>query len=225
MLYRKMRHIVFFLLIYFAFQTCLFGQRKSELDSIKKLVGDSLSRPNYQSLIEMFNENPATLDSTEGSIIYYGRIFNGYDPYRINFDEIDFEKLVGKGQYKAAIIKGEELLKTDPVNLEVLSILITCYNNAHLNNKKELTKTKVDLLTNSILMYCNGSSETNTLKIVSIGDEYAMMKKLKIIGLSRVSQFDNGSTVDTWQAKNPQGKRIDFFAEIVLNIETLSGKN
>jgi hypothetical protein len=102
-----MRHIVFFLLIYFAFQTCLFGQRKSELDSIKKLVGDSLSRPNYQSLIEMFNENPATLDSTEGSIIYYGRIFNGYDPYRINFDEIDFEKLVGK-QRKACQTAGTQ---------------------------------------------------------------------------------------------------------------------
>jgi len=225
MLYRNFKHIFLLAILYVPFETCLFGQARLELDSIKRFVGDSLSSPNYQSLITKFNETPVALDSAEGSKIYYGRIFKGYDPYKINFDEFDFEKLVGKGKYKAAITKGEEMLKTDPANLEILSMLVTCYNNTHLYDKKDLTIAKLELLTKAILMYGDGLSEKNTLKIVSIGDEYAMMRQLKVVGLSRNSRFSGQSTFDTWQAKNQQGRRIDFYAELLLNTETLPGKN
>lgn len=194
------------------------------LDSIKNFVEDSLTTSNYRSLLGEFSNHPEALDSKQGSIVYYGRIFNGFDPYKFDFDEIDFEKLVQKRKYKAAIPKGEELLKVDPANLEVLSMLYTCYTNAQLTGRKELTKIKLDLLTESILMYGDGSSESSTLKIVSIGDEYAMMRILKVVGSSRTTKFLPQSALDIWQAKNSKGKRIDFFAELMLNSETMRGK-
>jgi hypothetical protein len=216
-----MKHILI-LIICFATSIATFSQAQLDLDEIKKLAEDSTSSSNYRALVEEFNHNPLALDTTRGRLIYYGNLFRGYDLYKINFEEINFTELVLKKKYKQAIPKGEDLLKSDPVNLEILSKLLTCYNKANIKDKAELTKAKVDLLVTSILTHGDGLSESKTLKVISVGDEYAMMGMLGITGMSRNSKLSTKSAFDTWKAKNSKGKRIDFYVEVLFNLQAAS---
>ena len=214
-----MKHI--FLLILICSTTSITSQSQIPIDlnKIKEFVEDSTSISNYRSLVEEFNQNPSALDTNKGSLIYYGKLFGKYDLYRINFDELNFSELVFKKKYKQAIPKGEDLLKSDPVNLEILSKLLMCYSKTDNKGKEELTKVKVGLLITSILTHGDGLSDSATLKVISVGDEYAMMGMLGISGMSRKSKMSGKSTVDTWKAKNSKGKRIEFFVEVLYNLQ------
>ena len=218
----KMKRILILILIFFATSIATFSQSQLDLDEIKKLAEDSTSISNYRSLVEEFNHNPLALDTAMGNLIYYGKLFKGYDLYKINFDEINFTELVLKKKFKQAIPKGEGLIKSDPVNLEILSKLLICYGKANIKDKAELTKAKVDLLVTTILTHGDGLSETKTLKVISVGDEYTMMGMLGITGLSRNSKLSAKSTFDTWNAKNSKGKRTDFFVEVLFNPQAAS---
>jgi hypothetical protein len=215
----KMKHHLFLLLICLVTNISTLSQPPIDLDAIKKLAEDTAATSNYRLLIDEFNQTPLALDTIKGTLLYYGKIFTkGYAPYKINFDEINFTELVLKRKYKEAIAKGEGLLKSDPINLEILSKILLCYSKASIKNKAETTKAKVDLLVSSILTHGDGQSEYNTLKVISVGDEYAMMGILGITGLSRNSKLSGKSTFDIWKAKNSKGKRIDFFVEILLTL-------
>lgn len=151
-------------------------------------------------------------------MIYYGRLFaSGYKPYKLNFAEIDFIKLVGGKKYKQAVPKGEDLLKEAPAHLEVLARLFTCYNKLGLLDKANLTKAKIDLLISSILAQGSGQSKDNTLKVVSVGDEYAVMGVLGFSGTSRSSAITGVSILDTWKVKDPKGNRMDLYVEVLVN--------
>lgn len=214
-----MKHILLLILICSTTGIASLSQILIDLNKIKEFVNDSTAISNYQSLVEEFNQNPAALDSNKGSLIYYGKLFRNYNLYRINFDEINFSELVFKKKYKQAISKGEDLLKSDPINLEILSKLLICYSKTDNKVKEELTKVKVGLLTTSILTHGDGLSDSTTLKVITVGDEYAMMGMLGISGISRNSKMSGKSTTDTWKAKNSKGKRIEFFVEVLHNLQ------
>ena len=220
-----MKHIYLLILIYSTTSIPSLSQIPIDLNKIKEFVVDSTSTSNYRSLVEEFNQNPSALDTNKGSLIYYGKLFGNYDLYKINFDELNFSELVLKKKYKQAISKGEDLLKSDPVNLEILSKLLLCYNKTDNKGKEEITKIKVGLLTTCILTHGDGLSDSTTLKVISVGDEYAMMGILGISGMSRNSKMSAKSTVDTWKAKNSKGKRIEFFVEVLYNLQAQSKTN
>ena len=219
-----MKHFII-LLLFITASTESFSQNPIDLNKIKKAVIDTSSIFSYYSLVEKFSSNPSLLDISDGTVIYYGKLFTkNYKPYKINFDEIEFTKLVAKKKWKQAITKGEEIIKSDPTNLEILSELSMCYKKTNLPDKSELTKSKVDLLVSSILAYGSGLSKENTLKVISVGDEYAVMRMLGISGISRSSLISATSILDTWEAKDKNGKRIVFFVEVLNNLQEMPNK-
>lgn len=210
---------LFYLLFFFSARVDVFSQSSLDLDKIKSSIADSNS---YTLLVEQFNTNPSAINVENGAMLYYGKLFSkDFKPYKINFDEIEFSKLVSKRKYKQAIPKGEDLIKNDPINLEILSELSVCYKKAGLTDKANLTEIKVGLLMSSILPYGSGLSKENTLKVISVGDEYAMMGMLGIVGVTRNSLISAKSILDTWEAKNKSGKRIGFFVEVLNNLQAL----
>ncbi len=193
-----------------------FSQNSLDLEGIKRAALDTTSNFSYNSLVRKFNQIPSKLDIIKGTIIYYGKLFTpDYKPYKINFIAIDFIKLISKKKYKQAISKGEEILESDPANLEVLSGLAVCYSKAGLSDQENLTKAKLDLLIASILEHGRGELKENTLKVVSTADEYILMQVLHITPLSRRSGPLGTSVLDIWKAKDPNGKRIDFFVKVI----------
>ena len=219
--HKFMKHFIIFL-FYLTASADVFSQNHLDLEKIRKVVLDSSLYFSYNSLVEEFNTNPSMIDIGKGTIIYYGKLFTkDYKPYKINFDEIEFTKLVSRKKYKQAIPKGEEIIKHDPVNLEILSELSLCYKRMNSTDKAELTKIKVGALLSSILNYGSGLSKEITLKVISVGDEYAAMGMLGISGISMNSSISVPSILDTWKAKDKNGKRIDFFVEVLNNLQAL----
>jgi hypothetical protein len=206
------------LLLFVLAATKLLSQTSIDLKEIEKMTTDSTASPSYSVLVEIFNSSPSALNVHEGKLIYYGRLFSAsYKPYKLNFDEVDFTKLVGSRKYKQAVPKGEDLLKADPANLEVMARMFTCYKKLGLHDKADLTKAKIDLLVSSILAQGTGRSKDSTMKVVSVGDEYAMMGVLGISGITRRSSITGVSILDTWKVKNSKGNRIDLYVEVLIN--------
>ena len=209
------------LLLFITTSADISSQSPLNLDKIKEAVSDTNSDFSYSSLIKKFNIDPGALNIAQGTVIYYGKLFTeGYKPYKINFDEIEFTKLIAKKKYKRAIPKGEEIIKSDPVNLETLSKLFICYRKVGLIDSANSIKSRVDLIIAIILTYGSGESRENTLKVISVGDEYAVMRMLGITGIFRKSLTAEASILDTWKA-DKDGKRVDFFVEVLNNLQAL----
>lgn len=218
-----MKQIIIFLILVFSGSFC-FSQTIFDLEKIKKETLDTTASSTftYNSLVEVFNNNPSLLDISKGTIIYYGKLFReGYKPYKFDFKEIELSKLISKKKYKRAIVVGEEIIRRDPSNLKILKELFVCYKKVGFNDKANITEIKLGLLVSSILAQGSGQLKENTLKIISVGDEYTMMRVLGISGISRNSVMTGQSTFDTWKAKDPKGKRIDFFVELLINLQAL----
>lgn len=206
------------LLLFMLIGINLLGQPSFDLKEIEDLTTDPGADPSYSVLVEIFNNSPSALNVHEGKLIYYGRLFApNYKPYKLNFDEMDFTKLVGGKKYKKAVTKGEDLLKAAPANLEVLARLFTCYNKLGLQDKANLTKAKIDLLVSSILAQGSGQSKDNTIKVVSVGDEYVMIGVLGFSGTRQNSSITGVSILDTWKVKDPKGNRRDLYVEVLVN--------
>ena len=216
-----MKHVIIFLILIVQ-GSLSFSQNVFDLEKIKKETLDTTASSTftYNSLVEVFNTNPSLLDISKGAVIYYGKLFRkDYKPYKFDLKEIEFSKLISKKKYKRAIAVGEEIIKKDPANLEILEKLFVCYKKVGLNDKANITEIKLGLLVSSILAQGSGQLKENTLKIISVGDEYTIMRALGISGISRNSVMTGQSTFDTWKAKDSKGKRIDFFVELLINLQ------
>jgi hypothetical protein len=211
------KHLLILIAALFA-TTSGFAQDSLDLEEIKRAVRDTGSGSGHPVLLEQFNKFPGLLSISKGTTIYYGRLFTeGYKPHQLNFEAIEFTKLLLKKKYKKAIPKGEEILRTDPANLEILAKLLVCYKETGQAANADLTKGKVDLLMASIMTNGSGESKDNTVKVVSVGDEYAVMGMLGIAGLTRSTVITRSSIFDTWKARGPNGQHMDFFVELLLN--------
>ncbi|MFT4092768.1 MAG: DUF4919 domain-containing protein [Niabella sp.] len=193
-----------------------YSQTLPDSATLKKVVEDSISPYGYTGLLKKFNDSPEFLYPSEGRILYYGQVFApAYRAFSSLFLNSAFNELANKRNFEAAIQEGEKILLTNPASLKVLLVLLNCYAELKKESDAKLTKTKLDLLLASILAVGKGDSDSTTLKVVSVEDEYAIMAMLGIKGKSRRSiAGKTGSFVDRWSIKYNKENR-DFFVEVL----------
>lgn len=211
-----------------------FAQNPGNLDTaaLKKAVQDTTSPEGYKALVKKFNETPQYLYANEGAIIYYAKLFQkGPDPFQRIAAKKIFNELMLQKRFNEAIIEGERLAKTDPVDLKLLVMLMAAYIETKRETDMNLTKAKLQLLSKSILSKGHGNTDSTTLKVTSVEDEYAMMAMLKLNGKSRRSESRSHSNIDHWTIvkqyyspgrgfiednnRQPEGKESSLFIEVL----------
>lgn len=178
-----------------------FAQNPNELDTaaLRKTVQDTASPEGYKALLKKFNETPQYLYANEGAIIYYAKLFRkGPDQFQRIAAKKMFNELMLQKKFDEAIIEGERLAKTDPVDLKLLVMLMAAYIETKRERDINLTKAKLQLLSNAILSKGKGNTDSTTLKVTSVEDEYTIMAMLKLNGKSRRSESRNNSNIDHW---------------------------
>ncbi|MCH5597729.1 DUF4919 domain-containing protein [Niabella ginsengisoli] len=114
------------------------------------------------------------------------------------------------------IIEGERLLKDDPANLKILLLLLESYTQKQDAEKTRITKAKLDLLIQAILMHGDGTSDSATLKVASVEDEYAALNMLGIMPKTRKSRTNTNSVTDVWKIKKQNHfPGEEFFVEVL----------
>lgn len=178
-----------------------FAQNSNAMDTaaLRKAVLDTTSPEGYKALLKKFNETPQYLYANEGAIIYYAKLFRkGPDQFQRIAAKKMFNELMLQKRFDEAIIEGERLAKTDPVDLKLLVMLMAAYIETKRERDINLTKAKLQLLSNAILSKGKGNTDSTTLKVTSVEDEYTIMAMLKLNGKSRRSESRNNSNIDHW---------------------------
>ena len=128
--------------------------------------------------MQRFEENDTLLTRQDHAMLYYGYSFT--PAYKGSMDDFqDFRKLIKEEKYEDAYNIGKELLKKNPVSLQ---LLYNMYGIAGLLQKdireiKHYSKRYAALLT-MIALTGDGTSEETAFKVICVNDEYQLLNML-----------------------------------------------
>lgn len=211
--------------VFFAWLGCaVYAQSSVDLDEIRRLTQDTNSRYFYDTLVNEFVTNPSNIELTKGKSIYYGKLFSRYyKVYEFSDDESVFHEQVSKQRFWQAIETGERILQEDPINLDILINMFQCYRVVGLQQQARTAKRKIDILYNCILFSGTGETRETAYRVISVGDEFAIIGMLGHNGLSRQSFMIGNSIIDSWTIRDEKtGAKKDLHFEVIVNEEAMS---
>ncbi|HEV7350246.1 DUF4919 domain-containing protein [Telluribacter sp.] len=206
------------------FAHSLFGQIQIDLNKIKELTRDSASAYYYKTLETEFIHYPESITMERALFLYYGRLYSAnYKLFYTTAEESHFLRaLKSKNIIKAAQI-GETIIAGDPANLSALYQLAGCYKKAGNEVRTNHLITRVNILLETILESGSGKTADDACKVVSIGDQYAIMSILGYNGAFKGSS-QKGKTgtsmIEIWEYKDPKTKSTSkFYFDLLMNVE------
>ena len=140
------------------------------------------NRLGYDALVTRFVNGDTTLTNDDIARVYYGYSFTeNYSPYSFikqdspYYPDSEVNMAFKNGNYSKAIKKSRELLKSNPVSLDMLLILAVSSSSAKQDSLALNAKTRANQIVSMILDSGNGSEE-KPLKVICIPDEYFILK-------------------------------------------------
>ncbi|MCD9856525.1 DUF4919 domain-containing protein [Epilithonimonas sp. JDS] len=193
-----------FLFFFLMMATFGFSQKsKINLDNIKKEIADKESDFYYEKMLFKYKALPKSIDSIEAQHLYYGRTFL---EKTVSTSDDEFKKLLkdfNKKNYPEAIAKTRDLLAKDPTNLDLLMIMLQCYDKLQDVKNFSYYLSQFKLLTSAILDSGDGKSEDSAFVVNSVGDEYILINVIQIPRqASRSSKPATGGMFDIWENNN-----------------------
>lgn len=178
-----------------------FSQKpKINLDDIKKEITDKDSEFYYQKMLYKYKGLPKSIDSLEAQYLYYGRTFL---QKTVSTSDKPFKKLLDdfkKQDYTETITKANQLLSEDPTNLDLLMIMLQCYDKQQDVKNFSYYLSQFKLLTSAILDSGDGKSEDSAYLVNSVGDEYILINVIQIPRqASKSSKPATGGMFDIWE--------------------------
>jgi hypothetical protein len=192
------RIFLFFFLLISVFG---FSQKsRIDLDQIKKEITDKESDYFYEKMVFKFQALPKSIDSLEAQHLYYGRLF--LDKTVSTSDE-NFKKILkdlNKQKYEETAEKTKNLLSKDPTNLDLLMIMLQCYDRQKDLKNFSYYYGQFQLLTRAIFDSGDGKNEESAYLVNSVGDEYILLNIIRFpMGAKRSSQPTEGGMFDIWE--------------------------
>lgn len=192
------RSVFFLFVLMFGFLS--FGQNKPDFIEIKKNIEDKKSPYFYERLLFKFRGMPQAIDSAEAFHLYYGKRFTAHklSPFGTDFQK--FGEKFQQSKFDDAIKLGEDLHFKDPSNLEVLLLLLQCYENVQNQNKFMLTLQKFRMVSATVLASGAGNTPDSPYLVNTVGEEYVLLNLLKIPfhDYQRSSQASQDGMMDVW---------------------------
>lgn len=178
-----------------------FSQKsKINLDNVKKEISNQDSEFYYQKMLYKYKGLPKSIDSLEAQYLYYGRTFLDKT---VSTSDKPFKKLLDdfkKQDYAETITKANQLLSEDPTNLDLLMIMLQCYDKQQDVKNFTYYLSQFKLLTSAILDSGDGKSEDSAYLVNSVGDEYILINVIQIPRqASRSSKPATGGMFDIWE--------------------------
>lgn len=184
------------------------SQGKPSMPDIERSVQDSASAFFYERLLFRFVSLPSLLSSEEARHLYYGQ----YKIRKRNSAETEraFFELVSANKCREAIAAGEQLLKTDPINLEILGRILQCYSQADRENPQAPHRlTQFRILMEAALSSATGPEAHKTYTVMNVVDEYILAgtQGIDLMQYRRRSQPVAEGMMDHWRKGR---KKISF---------------
>ena len=191
-----------------------FSQKsKIDLDKIKKEVNDKESIYFYEKMVYKFQGIPKSIDSLEAIHLYYGRNFIPKTISTIDDSFKDLLKDFQQDKLDETIVKGKNLLSIDPTNLDLLMIMLQCYDRQKDLKNFSHYYGQFQILTRAMLDSGDGKSEKTAYLVNSVGDEYILVNVIQIPReATRSSKPAKGGMFDIWENNNKK-----TFIKVIYN--------
>lgn len=184
------------------------AQRAIDFEEIHRNVQDSTSVYFYEKLTYQFVYRPTSLDSLQARHLYYGQLKGKKKPNEL--EKSDFFKLVHAGNWKEAIPEGEKILQTDPVNLEVLGIMLGAYSKTDPENPQlALRGLQFRTLVEAVLAATTEHKSQKIYTVMKVVDSYiiAGVQNIDLGTYTRRSEHTPEGIIDHWRQGH---NRISF---------------
>ncbi len=193
-----------FLFLFLLISVFGFSQKsKIDLDKIKKEITDKESDYFYEKMVFKFQALSKSIDSLEAQNLYYGRLFLDKT---VSTSDDDFKKILkdfNKQKYDETVAKTKNLLSKDPTNLDLLMIMLQCYDKQKDIKNFSYYYGQFQLLTRAILDSGDGRNEESAYLVNSVGDEYILLNVIRFpMEAKRSSQPTEGGMFDIWENNN-----------------------
>ena len=194
---------------------------KVDYPAIKEYVTNHNTE--FQKLMQRFEENDTLLTRQDHAMLYYGYSFT--PAYKGSMDDFqDFRKLIKEEKYEDAYNIGKELLKKNPVSLQ---LLYNMYGIAGLLQKdireiKHYSKRYAAVLT-MIALTGDGTSEETAFKVICVNDEYQLlnmlfkmenMKGQSLVNKCDLIEFDKCQYYEGNQMYFDISRSLDYMSEL-----------
>ena len=193
---RKIKIIVVLLL---ALYQSSYGQKISNIDfnEIKLAIQDSSSIYYYPLLLERFQRFNSVLTEWEYKYIYYGNVYcDTYNPYGLSDNnEKKFRELFRQSKFDEAIPYGQEIIRRNPINIQILRLLTTCYHEIGDKSNAEKYANMIFPLLNAIYESGDGSSVNTAYVVVMVSDEYEILGALGLTIKNRRTLYEQKTDV------------------------------
>ncbi len=193
---------------------------KIDFDQIKKEITDSTSVFYYPDLLQKAIKLDTTISSEEFKRLYYGNAFQSYYyPYGSTEKEKNFLNAFGKQTNFNTLVKlGNDVLKENPVNLEVLLKMILLFSKE--GKKEEATIYAKFYVAYLEVIYSsgNGMNCDNGFVVISVDDEYRIVGDLglNVLRQALIDECDLLTFSKKGQKRKNRIKQLYFNVRIPL---------
>ena len=142
-----------------------------------------------------------------------------YNPYEMDSREFrkSADEFLAKDDFTPAIAAAQKGLAVSPFNIDLLIILASAYRGAGDMPNADKTREKWMSLVDSILRSGDGRNFKSAFKVISVAEEYAVLRILKLEVVSQTLQGHEGSEFDAMQVKDPRsGNELTLYFNVDL---------
>lgn len=146
---------------------------------IRHQIEDSLSEYYYPRLLERIWADDTTLEIRHYKRLYYGNVFQDYyHPYGASDAKKMFTEIYRDRNYKDAISKGKQVLRENPVDIEVTLKMIYAYLELGDTASAKIYGHKYFGFLDVIYASGDGQTAQTAFVVISVDDEYRIVGDL-----------------------------------------------
>lgn len=194
------RKIKIIIIVSVALYQSMYGQKISNIDfdAIKLAIQDSSSIYYYPLLMERFQQLNSYRTEIEYMYMYYGNVYSDkYNPYGEISDsnEKKFRELFRQKKFDEAIPYGQEIIRKNPINLQILHYMLICHHEIGDKITAEKYANMYFPLLNVIKNSGDGNSINTAYVVIMVSDEYEILNSLGLTIKNRQTLYGQQTDV------------------------------
>lgn len=191
----------------------------TNFDSLIRIVSDKSSSFDYDKLLDRFN-NGLAITHYEAYLLLIGYTqTEHYNPY--DYNAIDnIYALANEGKIDEAILQGEELLKTNPLNPSLNRVLMYCFRKKGVQEKSEFYHQRILTVFNAMLFTGQGTCEKPYVAFW-VKEEYNLVRYINLSPTGKQATVmcagDWADKLETYTSLTDKNERIYFNITLIFN--------
>ncbi|HSD45517.1 MAG TPA: DUF4919 domain-containing protein [Pyrinomonadaceae bacterium] len=207
--------MLLFVVVCVSAQTPQESPKPTEKETQKPAEAQKPAKPTkYDALVEKVKQKDPSVNFTELRHAFYES--PNYNPYAPMMAYRPMNAAINQKNYEEALKIAENVLAKNFVEINAHIVAQIAYRETGNTEKAEFHKFMVDGLLNSIKSSVDGKSKEKAFEVISINEEYGLIRSLGLRPIGQALVEDKGHSYDVITVVDPQTNQQ---TELYFNID------